>query len=180
LALIRDSGTKAFPGSSALMGPEAVAHQPDDLCPLLGHCRVGGAKLGGEFLHGAPGHVDLLDDLAHLLRECRDGGAEVLHAFVVQDRNQAAARVAGFTGTIRSVLAGGTVRENADGTADVLIGGNALVSGTSTRTLAPGGQATMNGPWTAVQVEWADRQGVPAGLDGGKLAGAVSLLARHP
>jgi flagellar hook-associated protein 1 FlgK len=114
--------------------------------------------------------------------------------------NEAAARVAGFNGTIRSVLAsggnanevidarnqvtetiaalaGGTVRENADGTADVLIGGNALVAGTSPRTLALGGQSTMTSNGGPVQVEWADRAGVPAGLDGGKLAGAVSLLA---
>lgn len=114
--------------------------------------------------------------------------------------NEAAARVAGFNGTIRSVLAaggnanelidarnqvsetiaalaGGTVRENADGTADVLIGGNALVSGTSTRILALAGQSTMTSPGGPVQVEWADREGVPAGLDGGKLAGAVYLLA---
>jgi flagellar hook-associated protein 1 FlgK len=114
--------------------------------------------------------------------------------------NEAAARVAGFNGTIRSVLAsggnanelidarnqvtetiaalaGGTVRENADGTADVLIGGNALVSGTSTRNLALGGQSTMTSNGGPVQVEWADRAGVPAGLDSGKLAGAVSLLA---
>lgn len=114
--------------------------------------------------------------------------------------NEAAARVAGFNGTIRSVLAsggnanelidarnqvtetiaalaGGTVRENADGTADVLIGGNTLVSGTSHRTLVLGGQTAMTSSGGPVQVDWADRQGTPAGLDGGKLAGAVSLLA---
>ncbi|ACL40961.1 flagellar hook-associated protein FlgK [Pseudarthrobacter chlorophenolicus A6] len=114
--------------------------------------------------------------------------------------NDAAAQVAGYNATIRSVLAGGgsanelidarnsaietiaalaggTVRENADGTADVLIGGNALVSGSSYRTLSLGGQTTITGAGTAVQVEWSDRPGNPAGLDGGRIAGAVSLLS---
>lgn len=114
--------------------------------------------------------------------------------------NEAAARVAGFNGTIRSVLAsggnanelldarnhvteaiaalaGGTVRENADGTSDVLIGGNALVSGTSHRALALTGHPTMRPDSTPVQLEWADGPGKPVGLDGGKLAGAISLLA---
>ncbi len=114
--------------------------------------------------------------------------------------NDAAAQVAGYNSTIRSVvasggsanelidarnsaietiaaLAGGTVRENADGTADVMVGGNTLVSGSSYRTLSLGGQSTMTGAGTAVQVEWSDRPGKPAGLDGGRIAGAVSLLS---
>lgn len=120
--------------------------------------------------------------------------------------NDAAARVANFNATIRSVmasggsanelidarnqvtetissLAGGTVRDNADGTVDVFVGGNAIVSGTSHRDLALAGQTTMSPPGSTlplagpVQLEWADRPGVAVPLDGGKLAGAVSLLA---
>ncbi|QNE15638.1 flagellar hook-associated protein FlgK [Pseudarthrobacter sp. NBSH8] len=114
--------------------------------------------------------------------------------------NDAAARVAGFNSTIRSVLAsggnanelidarnkvtetiaalaGGTVRENADGTSDVFVGGNALVSGTSHRALALTGQPAMRDDGASVQLEWADRPGKSVGLDGGKLAGAISLLA---
>jgi flagellar hook-associated protein 1 len=114
--------------------------------------------------------------------------------------NDAAARVAGLNATIRSVvasggsgnelidarnqvtepiasLAGGTVRDNADGTVDVFVGGNAIVSGTSHRDLTLTGQATMAGAGPAVQLEWSDRPGVAVPLDGGKLAGAVSLLA---
>ncbi|GAA3318776.1 flagellar hook-associated protein FlgK [Arthrobacter ramosus] len=114
--------------------------------------------------------------------------------------NDAAARVAGFNATIRSVtasggsaneiidarnkvtetvasLAGGTVRDNADGTVDVFVGGNAIVSGTSHRDLTLSGQASMGAPGSAVHLEWADRPGVAVPLDGGKLAGAVSLLA---
>jgi flagellar hook-associated protein 1 FlgK len=114
--------------------------------------------------------------------------------------NNAAAQVAEYNSSIRSILAsggsanelidarnqaietiaslaGGTARENADGTADIFIGGNALVSGTSYRGLALGGQPTMTGSGTPVQVEWADRPGQPTGLDGGEVAGAISLLA---
>lgn len=118
----------------------------------------------------------------------------------VKTVNDAATQVAGYNATIRSVLAGGgsanelidarnkaiesiaslaggTVRNNADGTADVLIGGNTLVSGSSTRILALAGQSSMTGPGTPVQVEWLDRPGQQAGVDGGRLAGAVTLLA---
>ncbi|WP_445286192.1 FlgK family flagellar hook-associated protein, partial [Arthrobacter sp. Hiyo1] len=120
--------------------------------------------------------------------------------------NDAAAQVAGFNATIRSVtasggsaneiidarnkvtetiasLADGTVRDNADGTVDVFVGGNAIVSGTSHRELALSGQTSMGALGSAVQsggpvqLEWADRPGVAVPLDGGKLAGAVSLLA---
>ncbi|MGO4650801.1 flagellar hook-associated protein FlgK [Arthrobacter sp. 2RAF22] len=120
--------------------------------------------------------------------------------------NDAAAQVAGFNATIRSVtasggsaneiidarnkvvetiasLAGGTARDNADGTVDVFVGGNAIVSGTSHRELMLGGQASMGAPGSTlalggpVQLEWANRPGVAVSLDGGKLAGAVSLLA---
>jgi flagellar hook-associated protein 1 FlgK len=118
----------------------------------------------------------------------------------VEAVNAAAASVASFNSTIRSVLAsggsanelvdarnqaietiaalaGGTVRNNEDGTADVSVGGNALVSGTSHRDLALAGQATMAGAGRPVQLEWADRPGTAVGPDGGKLAGAISLLA---
>lgn len=74
-------------------------------------------------------------------------------------------------------LAGGTVRENPDGTADVFIGGNALVSGTSVRQLRLAGPTGMDAATTPVQLEWADRPGAAVNLDGGKLAGAFSLLA---
>ncbi len=118
----------------------------------------------------------------------------------VDELNAVAGRVAELNATIRSVLAsggsanelidtrnqmtesiaalaGGTVRENADGTADVLIGGNALVSGTSHRELKLAGQTSMSAAGQPVQLEWADRSGVAVNLDGGQLAGAVSLLA---
>lgn len=75
-----------------------------------------------------------------------------------------------------ATLAGGTVREAADGTIEVMVGGNALVSGDSARPLAVAGPAKFNVTGT-VQVEWAHRPGAPAALDGGKIAGSVSILA---
>ena len=114
--------------------------------------------------------------------------------------NAAAAQVATYNTTIRSTLAaggsanelidaraklteqiagltGGTVREQPDGTVDVLVGGNALVTGGSVRTLQLAGatrlaDATGNAP----RVEWTSPGGTAA-LDGGEIAGALSVLA---
>jgi len=112
--------------------------------------------------------------------------------------NAAASQVAAYNATIRSTvaaggtanelidarakltetiarLAGGTVREQPDGTVDVHIGGNALVMGTSVRTLALSGQSTdaLGAP---VQLLWKNPDGV-ASTDGGEIAGALSVLA---
>lgn len=75
-----------------------------------------------------------------------------------------------------AAIAGGTVREVGDGTVDVLVGGNALVSGTSSRTVAVTGGYSMATAGAGVSVEWADRPGQSVALTGGSLAGAVSLL----
>ena len=113
--------------------------------------------------------------------------------------NAAAAQVASYNTTIRSTLAaggsanelidararltdkiaslaGGTVREQPDGTVDVLVGGNALVTGGSVRTLALSGSSSdrMGSP---LQLEWTDRSGVAVPVDGGEIAGALSVLA---
>jgi len=74
-----------------------------------------------------------------------------------------------------AAIAGGTVRDAGDGTVDVLIGGNALVSGTSARTVTVAGDYAL-ASGGGVSVEWADRPGQPIPLTGGSLAGTVSLL----
>ncbi|ARC55689.1 Flagellar hook-associated protein 1 [Frondihabitans sp. 762G35] len=75
-------------------------------------------------------------------------------------------------------LAGGTVHQNADGTVDVLVGGNALVSGDTARTVRVAGATTIEGAAGApVTLEWSHRPGASVGLDGGQLAGALSVLA---
>ena len=112
--------------------------------------------------------------------------------------NAAAAQVASYNTTIRSTLAaggsanelidarakltdkiaslaGGTVREQSDGTVDVLVGGNALVTGGSVRTLALSGSSSDR-MGSSVQLVWKNPAGV-ATPDGGELAGALSVLA---
>jgi len=75
-------------------------------------------------------------------------------------------------------LAGGTVRDKGDGTIDVLVGGNAIVSGSDAREVKLTGSFTMIGSSTSpVQLEWADKPGQALALDGGQLAGALSVLA---
>ena len=80
-----------------------------------------------------------------------------------------------------AALAGGTVRDAGDGTVDVLVGGNALVSGTTARTLVVTGERSMTSAASAggagVALSWSHRPGEAVALEGGSLAGAVSLLA---
>ncbi|QDY89220.1 flagellar hook-associated protein FlgK [Arthrobacter sp. UKPF54-2] len=113
--------------------------------------------------------------------------------------NAAASQVAAYNATIRSTLAaggsanelidarakltdtisrlaGGTVREQPDGTVDVHIGGNALVMGTSVRGLQLSGSQTADTLGSTVQLLWTDPAGV-ASSDGGEIAGALSVLA---
>jgi flagellar hook-associated protein 1 FlgK len=122
-------------------------------------------------------------------------------AGMVDDLNTAASQVAILNGQIRSTLnaggsanelidqrdrlavsvasiAGGTVRDKGDGTIDILAGGNAIVSGTDSRTMKIAGSFMMAGAGASpVQLEWADKPGQPVALSGGKLAGAISVLA---
>jgi len=114
--------------------------------------------------------------------------------------NAAATQVAAYNATIRSTLAaggsanelidarakvtetisrlaGGTVREQADGTVDVHIGGNSLVMGASVRALQLAGAAKLaDATNDEPRIEWTNPSGMAA-LDGGELAGALSVLA---
>ncbi|WP_160667743.1 flagellar hook-associated protein FlgK [Pseudarthrobacter sp. ATCC 49987] len=118
----------------------------------------------------------------------------------VQAVNAAAAQVAAYNTTIRSTLAaggsanelidarakltetisrltGGTVREQADGTLDVHVGGNALVMSGSVRALTLSGSQTSDKLGASVQLEWADRPGAAIAVAEGEIAGALSVLA---
>jgi flagellar hook-associated protein 1 FlgK len=113
--------------------------------------------------------------------------------------NAAASQVAAYNATIRSTLAsggsanelidarakltetisrlaGGTVREQPDGTVDVHVGGNALVMGTSVRELELSGSQAGDALGSTVQLLWKNPAGV-ASADGGEIAGALSVLA---
>jgi flagellar hook-associated protein 1 FlgK len=76
-----------------------------------------------------------------------------------------------------ATLAGGTVRDNADGTVDVLVGGNALVSGDSARQVKVTGDYTLATASSGVSLEWTHRPGDPISLDGGSIGGSLSVLA---
>ena len=81
--------------------------------------------------------------------------------------------------TSLSALAGATVRHREDGTVDVNVAGNPLVSGVTANKLKLTGSTEMVGAeGNPVRVEW-DRvpAGSPAALEGGELAGALSVLA---
>lgn len=76
-----------------------------------------------------------------------------------------------------ATLAGGTVRDNADGTVDVVVGGNALVSGDSARQVRVTGDYTLATATAGVSLEWTHRPGDAVSLDGGSIAGSLSVLA---
>ncbi|SDC83976.1 flagellar hook-associated protein 1 FlgK [Sanguibacter gelidistatuariae] len=86
--------------------------------------------------------------------------------------------------TSLSALAGTTVRNREDGTVDVNLAGNPLVSGVTANKIKLVGSTEMLGATGTdadpVRVEW-DRvpAGTPAALEGGELAGALSVLAPY-
>ncbi|MGN6407597.1 MAG: flagellar hook-associated protein FlgK, partial [Curtobacterium sp.] len=117
----------------------------------------------------------------------------------VQQLNDAASQVADLNGRIRTALAsggnanelldqrdqlteqiaslaGGTVRQNSDGTVDVLIGGNAIVQGTDARSVAVGGGQRM-ADGAAVTLTWTSGTAGAVQLSGGSIGGNLSLLA---
>ena len=87
-----------------------------------------------------------------------------------------------------SGLVGATARQRPDGTLDVVVGGNMLVSGAHARTLAVTGPQAFSGatgdasavPPVAgqpVRVVWADAPTQDAALSGGRVAGLLTVLA---
>jgi flagellar hook-associated protein 1 len=119
---------------------------------------------------------------------------------MVTSINAAASQIAELNGQIRSTLAAGgnagalqdqqntlavtvaglsgaTVRSNSDGTMDVLLGGNALVSGTTVHAIAASGSATMDGAATSpVQLNFVDNPSATVAISSGTLGADLSLL----
>jgi flagellar hook-associated protein FlgK len=82
-----------------------------------------------------------------------------------------------LTATVASI-AGGSAVNRPDGTVDVTIGGNLLVSGSSANHVQVAGATNMTGTAASpVQIEWVQRAGQSIGPDSGSLAGALSLVA---
>jgi flagellar hook-associated protein 1 FlgK len=82
-----------------------------------------------------------------------------------------------LTATIAQI-AGGKVVDRGDGTVDVTVGGNLLVTGTDANHVQVSGATTMAGVGASpVQLEWTQRPGQSVGLDSGELAGTLALVA---
>ncbi|WP_210479822.1 flagellar hook-associated protein FlgK [Naasia sp. SYSU D00948] len=76
-----------------------------------------------------------------------------------------------------SELAGATVRDNGDSTVDVVVGGNALVAGTTSRTLTVTGATRVEDAGARpVAVAWSGGGGT-ADIEGGQLAARLAVLA---
>ena len=75
-------------------------------------------------------------------------------------------------------LAGATVRDEPDGTVTVYLGGNALVRGETARPVGLMGTSSMaDTSSSSPRLAWVDRPDVEVGLEGGTIAGAISVLA---
>lgn len=125
----------------------------------------------------------------------------------VGELNDAAKQVADLNGAIRTAVASGgtanelldqrdqlteeiatltgaSVRDNGDGTVDVVIGGNPLVQGTTARGVTLDGPPTLGamnttgtGQPSAPSLRWVGGSVGPVALGGGSIAGGLSLLA---
>lgn len=77
-----------------------------------------------------------------------------------------------------AALTGGTVRTLPDGTAEVLVGGNALVSGDVFRSVTVTGSGSLIGAsGSPVTLEWSNRPGQSVAVESGEIAGSISMLA---
>ncbi|NEM91163.1 flagellar hook-associated protein FlgK [Galbitalea soli] len=72
---------------------------------------------------------------------------------------------------------GGTARDRGDGMIDFVVGGNALVSGQSARTVVATGAVSLDGAATApVQLEFTDKPGQAIALTSGSLTANLGSL----
>ena len=77
-----------------------------------------------------------------------------------------------------AALTGSTLRRHPDGSADVILGGNALVTADTARKLVVTGTLNPDAVGTdPVTVEWEHHAGVAVELGGGEVAGRVNALA---
>ncbi|MDQ4137374.1 MAG: flagellar hook-associated protein FlgK [Actinomycetota bacterium] len=108
-------------------------------------------------------------ELNDQIRRAIAGGAQPNE--LLDQRDQRAIRLA--------ALAEATVRDRSDGTVDIVLGGDALVSGDRARAVTVAGPLRLEDTTAAdsVRLEWADRPGVAVTVDGGELLGALSVLA---
>ncbi|MGM0928692.1 MAG: flagellar hook-associated protein FlgK [Actinomycetota bacterium] len=77
-------------------------------------------------------------------------------------------------------LTGATVRQGSDGQVDVLIGGNSLVTGSTAHAVRVDGDYDITGGGVTLKWDTPSREGTPLTLDGGEIAGALSVLGNGP
>lgn len=80
--------------------------------------------------------------------------------------------------TTLASLSGATVRSNGDGTTDILLGGNALVAGTTVNAIAATGANTFDGAATnPVAIGFVHNPAATATISGGILGADLAILA---
>lgn len=165
--LSNNAGTPAAAGivlEQAGVLVSQIARGYDEMEAKWAHAR---SELGGmaDELNAAAGQVA---NLNVTIRSTLAAGGSVNE--LVDQRNALT--------TTMSALTGATVAERPDGTIDVLLAGNAIVSGDTVRPVAVVGAYRLDGTAAApVRLEWAHRPGSSVALTGGEIAGAVSVLA---
>ncbi|TFD73980.1 flagellar hook-associated protein FlgK [Cryobacterium fucosi] len=195
-ALIAVEGSMNEPGKNGLSaqldefwaGWHDVANAAGDAAPagvLLGQAAVLTTQIAQGYQSAVNQWSTTRNSVDGMVTEINNA-AEQVAALNVQIRN---AQTAGgganelldkrnsLTTTL-AALTGGTVVDRGDGTVDVLVGGNALVTGDSAQKLVAIGAKSMTEAGSAPHVEWAGKPSAgPVAVDGGELAGAISLLA---
>ncbi len=169
-------------------GWQDVANQPGEAAPvavLLSRAqgvvdRLGTMRLDAErewaeqraaltsVIEAANADAASLADLNARIRSETAAGSNV--GTLLDERDRLAAQLAG--------LVGGVVRQRPDGMIDVTVDGDALVSGTTARTMTVSGPLAMDPAAGPVVVEWAHRPGSPLSFGrGGEASGILTMVA---
>jgi flagellar hook-associated protein 1 FlgK len=164
---------------------QGVSNKPGDPAAaevLLNEAATVASRISSGYLSVTNQFKDVRSDLSAMADELNTAGAQLasLNGAIrsalsnggsvnelLDQRNALASTVA--------ALAGGTVREGADGMVDVLVGGNAFVTAEVFRPVEVVGGSALGGD--PVQLVWSHRRGDSVALSGGEMAGALSILA---
>ncbi|WP_461169988.1 flagellar hook-associated protein FlgK [Arthrobacter sp. Z1-15] len=164
---------------------QGVSNKPGDPAAaevLLNEAATVASRISSGYLSVIHQFKDVRSDLSAMADELNTAGAQLASINgairsalsnggsvneLLDQRNALASTVA--------ALAGGTVREGADGMVDVLVGGNAFVTAETFRPVEVVGSSALGGD--PVQLVWSHRRGDSVALSGGEMAGALSILA---
>ncbi len=169
-------------------GWQQMANRPDEPASagmlleqasvLVSQIRRGYQQVDAQWSQVREQAAGLVDELNFAAGQVAELNAAIRQALVVGDGvNELLDQRSLLTAKIAS-LAGGTVRHADDGTVEIMIGGNALVSAGTARPVELVGASSMDGLAAdgPVALKWAHAE-VTVSMDGGELAGALSMLA---